>query len=149
MYSANYWCFYRLMLFENRVCSEKSGITVRLECSSVCANTDSSSDSCFWFSSIPFCIQFRSAIYSWDSANFILLTPSPWFSSFFVFFDRRCCWDSGSRPESGCGCSRPRSCVSLWPGAAAEDFVDRVLLLRDLLNWINYSCVSVKLVFLS
>ena len=57
------------------------------ECSLVCTNTDSSSDTCFWFFSIPLhstpfhFVPFCSTFSLRDSADSILLTSSPWFSS--------------------------------------------------------------------
>ena len=93
---------------------------------------------------IPFhSIPFRCTFHFWDSANCILLTAWPWFSS--SSFLRSSILLGQKQPV---GCIRPRSCVNLWPGAAAEDFINGVLLSCDFLTkFIIF--VSAKLVFLS
>ena len=59
------------------------GNNCQTECSSVCTSTDSSSESCFWFSSIPFDSNLVHSIpfyipLLWPCK---LLSSSPWFSS--------------------------------------------------------------------
>ena len=47
---------------------------------------------------------------------------------FLPFFGGHFCWYRSSHPDLVAGCSRPWSWLNVWPGAEAEDFVDRVLL---------------------
>ena len=125
------------MLFESHVCCKNSGMTVRqTQCSSVCCtNTDSSCDSCFWSCSIQFySIPFHSTpfhfvtFHSSQLLRFCELLFCYIFTLVVLFFDSLTVTFAGTEEavlDLVVSCSRLQSCFNLWPGTAADNFVDK------------------------
>ena len=86
---------------------------------------------------------FRSVLHS----TFEILQTAFCFQLHLHFFNSHFCWDRSSCLDLVVGCSWPWSWFNLWPGAAAEDFRDAVLLSYDFLTE-SIIPVSLPLVFL-
>ena len=133
-----YRCFYQLLL-ENHVCCENSVRTVRLSVAwsvpTLTAVVTLVSDSSAFHSIRLHSTSFRSVLHSaYEILQTAFCSHLHLGSPLLRFFDHYLCWDRSSPSGSGSERSCLRSCLNLWPGAAAEDFMDGVPLSRNLFN---------------
>ena len=127
--------FVRLLLFENRVCCENSGVTARLR---VARSVPVLTAVVTVVSDSPASSIFHSVLQSLNCFLLHLILA--------VFFVLRPSLLLGQKSPSGIS-FRPRTCVNLWPGAAAEDFVDGVPLICDLLTKLINLCFCQTYIF--